>query len=74
VSHKLAGGALNLGVTEAGRVAQQIELALDDGATADVPDLVDRLERALAQGRTALLAYQASYSGTGRSGDGPAGS
>jgi len=74
VSHKLAGGALNLGVTEAGRVAQQIEVALDDGATADVPDLVDRLERALAQGRTALLAYQASYSGTGRSGDGPAGS
>ena len=33
VSHKLAGGALNLGVTAAGRTAQQIELVADTGST-----------------------------------------
>ena len=62
VSHKLAGGALNLGVTPAGRTAQQIELVADTGTTDGVADLVDRLDQLLADGRTALLAYQAAYS------------
>jgi HPt (histidine-containing phosphotransfer) domain-containing protein len=66
VSHKLAGGALNLGVTTAGRVAQQIELVADTGSTAGVDDLVDRLAGALEEGRSAVLAYQASYSTNGR--------
>ncbi|WP_395696457.1 response regulator [Nocardioides sp.] len=62
VSHKLAGGALNLGVTEAGRTAQQIELLADTGTTDGVADLLPRLESALEQGRTALQAYRAAYS------------
>ncbi|MDF1603801.1 response regulator [Nocardioides sp. YIM 152315] len=62
VSHKLAGGALNLGVTPAGRTAQQIELAADTGTTAGTAELADRLERDLEEGRAALLAYQATYS------------
>ena len=62
VSHKLAGGALNLGVMAAGRTAQQIELVADTGATAGAVELTDQLETDLETGRTALLAYQASYS------------
>jgi HPt (histidine-containing phosphotransfer) domain-containing protein len=62
VSHKLAGGALNLGVMAAGRTAQQIELVADTGATAGAVDLTDQLETDLEAGRTALLSYQASYS------------
>ena len=65
VSHKLAGGALNLGVTPAGRIAQQIELAVENGSVDDAIGLVDRLAAALEEGRAALLAYQASYSGSG---------
>jgi CheY-like chemotaxis protein/HPt (histidine-containing phosphotransfer) domain-containing protein len=64
VSHKLAGGALNLGVTAAGRTAQQIELAADTGSTEGAVALLPRLEEALEQGRAALLAYQAAYSGS----------
>jgi PAS domain S-box-containing protein len=66
VSHKLAGGALNLGVTAAGRVAQRIELAADTGTTDAAADLVDELACALEQGRTAVLAYQETYSAAGR--------
>ena len=62
VSHKLAGGALNLGVTAAGRTAQQIELLADTGTTEGADVLTDQLERDLETGRTALLAYQATYS------------
>ncbi|HEU5038434.1 MAG TPA: response regulator [Nocardioides sp.] len=62
VSHKLAGGALNLGVTTAGRTAQQIELAADAGSLEEAAALLPRLEQALADGRDALLAYQAAYS------------
>jgi CheY-like chemotaxis protein len=62
VSHKLAGGALNLGVTPAGRTAQQIELVADTGTTAGAAELVDRLAEELELGRAALLAYQARYS------------
>ena len=63
VSHKLAGGALNLGVERAGRVAQQIELVADTGATTGAADLVEQLDVALERGRAALLAYQAAYHG-----------
>jgi CheY-like chemotaxis protein/HPt (histidine-containing phosphotransfer) domain-containing protein len=63
VSHKLAGGALNLGVTAAGRTAQEIELVADTGSTDGAAVLVDRLEADLARGRAALLAYRATYSG-----------
>ncbi|WP_296604833.1 response regulator [Nocardioides sp.] len=62
VSHKLAGGALNLGVTPAGRTAQQIELVADTGSTEGAAELVDRLGQELELGRAALLAYQARYS------------
>jgi len=62
VSHKLAGGALNLGVTAAGRTAQQIELVADTGETQPAAGLVDQLAEELEQGRSALLAYQAAYS------------
>jgi PAS domain S-box-containing protein len=63
VSHKLAGGALNLGVTPAGRTAQQIEVVADTGSTAAAADLVALLETQLEDGRAALLAYQARYTG-----------
>ncbi|WP_051548610.1 response regulator [Nocardioides sp. URHA0032] len=61
VAHKLAGGALNLGVTAAGRTAQEIELAADTGSTDGAATLLPRLETALEEGRAALLAYQAAY-------------
>ena len=61
VSHKLAGGALNLGVNAAGRTAQEIELVADTGSTDAAAPLVDRLEADLARGRAALRAYQATY-------------
>jgi PAS domain S-box-containing protein len=60
-SHKLAGSALNLGVEAAGRTAQEIEIHADTGALDGVDALVDRLDRALAEGRSALRAYQATY-------------
>ena len=62
VSHKLAGGALNLGVTTAGRIAQQIEVAVDTGATEGCEQLLGQLERALEAAARRVLAYQASYS------------
>ena len=63
LSHKLAGGALNLGVTGAGQIAQQIELVADTGSLTGAGPLVEELDAALATGREALLAYQASYAG-----------
>ena len=63
VSHKLAGGALNLGVFPAGRIAQQIEVAVDADALESAGRLIEALDLALAQGRLDLLAYQATYSG-----------
>lgn len=65
VVHKLAGGALNLGVTGAGRTAQEIELITDTGTTAGTEELLDRLETELALGRESLLAYQERYSTDG---------
>ena len=63
VAHKLAGGALNLGVTGAGEIAQRIELVADTGSVGGAGALVEELSVALEDGRAALLAYQASYSG-----------
>jgi CheY-like chemotaxis protein len=62
VVHKLAGGALNLGVMTAGRTAQEIELIADTGSTDGTEGLLAKLEAELATGREALLAYQATYS------------
>lgn len=62
VVHKLAGGALNLGVEAAGRIAQEIELVADTGDTAGADELLPRLAEELEKGRAALLAYQAAYS------------
>ena len=62
VVHKLAGGALNLGVEAAGRIAQQIELVADTGSTTGAEELLPRLAEELERGRAALLAYQAAYS------------
>jgi PAS domain S-box-containing protein len=62
VVHKLAGGALNLGVAAAGRLAQEIELVADTGDTEGARDLLPRLGEELERGRAALLAYQAAYS------------
>ncbi|MGZ4455733.1 MAG: response regulator [Nocardioides sp.] len=61
VVHKLAGGALNLGVTPAGRTAQQIELLTDDGTVDGAHDLIEQLAVQLEAGREALRAYQAAY-------------
>ena len=52
VSHKLAGGALNLGVRNAGQIAQQIELAIETGSVDGAGRLVDELSVALADGGT----------------------
>lgn len=62
LAHKLAGGALNLGVNTAGHTAQQIELIADGGTTEGTEELVEQLEGDLTDGRAALLAYQARYS------------
>ena len=61
VSHKLAGGALNLGITRAGRTAQQLELAAERGSLDDAGGLIEELDGALERGRAAVLAYQADY-------------
>ena len=50
VAHKLAGGALNLGVTSAGEIAQQIELVADTGSVGGAGALVEELSAALEDG------------------------
>lgn len=57
-AHKLAGSASNLGVVDAAEAARVLELAESPGGR---EDLVEVLERALAEGRDALLGYQAAY-------------
>ncbi len=66
-AHKLAGSALNLGVTDAGETAQRVELACDGDTDECVAELVDALGDALERGRAALLAYRATYSRDGAS-------
>lgn len=60
-SHKLAGGALNLGVTYAGEALRMLESVSDRGTTEGATELLDQVEAALARGRAALAAYQAEY-------------
>ncbi|WP_243061022.1 response regulator [Nocardioides sp. SR21] len=62
VVHKLAGGALNLGVQGAGRTAQEIELIADTGTTDGTAELLAQLEAELELGRESLRAYQETYS------------
>ena len=60
-SHRLAGGALNLGVTYAGEAVRQLEAIADGGTTEGAADLLDEVAEALERGRQALAAYQAGY-------------
>ena len=60
-SHKLAGGALNLGVGYAGEAVRRIEAIADTGTTEGAAELLDEVEDALARGREALTAYQDRY-------------
>lgn len=60
-AHKLAGSALNLGVSAAGEAAREIEWLGDAGTIEGARELIPELERSLEQGRVALLTYQATY-------------
>ena len=53
-SHKLAGGALNLGVGYAGEAVRRIEAIADTGTTEGAAELLDEVEDALARGREAF--------------------
>jgi HPt (histidine-containing phosphotransfer) domain-containing protein len=68
-AHKLAGSALNLGVTYAGEALRSLEFLGDEGTVEGAEDKLVVAETALARGRDELLAYQASYSSGGRPGD-----
>jgi HPt (histidine-containing phosphotransfer) domain-containing protein len=61
-AHKLAGSALNLGVTYAGEAVRTIEFLGDEGTVEGAEEKLPAVEAALARGREELLAYQASYS------------
>jgi CheY-like chemotaxis protein len=60
-SHRLAGGALNLGVTYAGEAVRRLEFIADEGTVDGAADLLGSTAEALARGREALAAYQAAY-------------
>jgi len=60
-SHKLAGGALNLGVGYAGEAVRLIEAIADTGTTEGAEALLGQAEEALARGREVLAAYQERY-------------
>mgnify|MGYP002129511472 FL=1 len=60
-SHRLAGGALNLGVTYAGEAVRRLEAISDEGTTDGAAELLDEVAGALERGRQALAAYQAGY-------------
>lgn len=64
-SHKLAGGALNLGVTYAGEAARRIEAIADEGTVDGASELLPAVDAALARGREELAAYQAAYRARG---------
>jgi PAS domain S-box-containing protein len=68
-AHKLAGSALNLGVTYAGEALRSLEFLGDEGTVEGAEDKLVVAETALARGRDELLAYQASYSSGRRPGD-----
>ena len=61
-AHRLKGSALNLGVPEVGRLAQQLEQLGDTGDTAAGDVLVDDLEEALDAALPALLELRARWS------------
>ena len=60
-SHRLAGGALNLGVVYAGEAVRLVEAISDEGTVEGAAELLPRVEEALERGRRALAAYQAEY-------------
>lgn len=60
-AHRLAGSALNLGLTVAGERARTLELVADQGTTAGADHLLPGLTEALETGTDALLAYRAAY-------------
>ncbi|MEN8704706.1 MAG: response regulator [Nocardioides marinisabuli] len=62
-SHKLAGGALNLGVTYAGEAVRRIEQVADSGTVEGAADLLPQADEALERGRAALASYQEWYRG-----------
>lgn len=62
-SHKIAGSALNLGAGRAGEAARAVEVAADSGSLGPVVPLLEELDEAMAEARTLLLAYQATYTG-----------
>ncbi len=74
-SHRLAGGALNLGVTYAGEAVRQLEAIADTGSTEGAAELLPGVEESLERGRRALAAYQAGYQAQAGSSEGsPTGS
>ena len=61
VAHKIAGSALNLGLTRAGEAARAIELKTDSEPDIRRTGTVARTERAMTEGRLLLLDYQATF-------------
>ena len=60
-AHRLAGSALNLGVTRVGTAARALEHLADTGTTAGADDLLPRLAEAVDADCAALLSYQQGY-------------
>lgn len=60
-AHRLAGGALNLGLPRVGAIARELEHLADRGTTAGAAEILPRLESAIEAGRAALLEYQQGY-------------
>ncbi|MDN4175563.1 response regulator [Nocardioides sp. SOB77] len=61
-AHKLAGSALNLGVTEVGAAARELEFLGDAGTTEGAARLLAVLDAAVQRGQGLLEAYRAAYS------------
>jgi len=64
-SHKLAGGALNLGVVYAGEAVRRLEAVADTGSVDGAAELLPSTQEALERGQAALAAYQEWYRGLG---------
>ena len=65
VSHKLAGGALNLGVVYAGEAVRRLEAVADTGSVDGAAELLPSTQEALERGRGALARYQEWYRALG---------
>ncbi|MCR6033519.1 response regulator [Nocardioides sp. zg-579] len=61
-AHKLAGSALNLGVTDVGLTARELELLGDAGTTEGALPVLAALEAAVERGQRLLEGYRAGYS------------